>query len=70
MPSHDRDLAVRFRVKIVPDESPNAQGEWIVIDVPMSPISEALYKGLHQRERWDLYDANVPTGHHVVAVDS
>jgi hypothetical protein len=56
-----------IRLKIVPDNDPNANGEWITMK-PMSAPNLELFKNMLRRERWDLYNANAPKGYHVVKV--
>jgi hypothetical protein len=50
------------RIKVVPNETPNADGEWLDIDLD-----------LPERMRWRDYGAKVaafvPAGHQVVAVE-
>lgn len=50
------------RIKLVPNETPNADGEWL--DIPID---------LPARTRWRFYEeavkAFVPEGFHVVAVE-
>jgi hypothetical protein len=52
------------RIKIVPNSNPNAEGEWVEIDLDL---------GGRERRRWrtmeHLVTPFVPEGHHVVAVE-
>ncbi len=50
------------RIKIVPDATPNADGEWINIAVDLP--SRTRWKFMEERVK-----AFVPEGHHVVAVE-
>ncbi len=59
---------MKFRLKIVPDHSPNADGRWIETK-SMGVVETAIYRMLPRREQWDLYQAHCPAGFHVVAVE-
>lgn len=50
------------RVKIVPDASPNADGEWAWLDV--SP------RYLSPKTHWDYLSSLAPRGFHVVQVST
>lgn len=58
---------MKTRLKIVPDDDPNARGTWITMP-SMSVPNKRLFEGLDLRARWDLYNAQAPAGHHVVKV--
>lgn len=52
---------MRYQIKIVPDNQPNAEGEWI--EVPVAPPH-----GTRFRDYEDLYRAQIPVGFHIVAI--
>jgi len=55
--------AVRYQIKIVPNERPNDDGRWI--DIPIVPPRTTRWTDLEEHMK-----AYVPAGHHVVAVQS
>jgi uncharacterized protein YeaO (DUF488 family) len=52
---------MRYQIKLVPDNRPNADGRWV--DVPVVPphgMKFAMYS--------DLYRKQIPEGFHMVAI--
>jgi hypothetical protein len=52
---------MRYQIKIVPDNRPNADGRWV--DVPEGPPH-----GMKFAECENLYRAQIPEGSHMVAI--
>jgi hypothetical protein len=52
---------MKYQIKLVPDDQPNADGKWV--DVPASPphgMKFAAYSGLYREQ--------IPAGFHMVAI--
>ena len=52
---------MKYQIKIVPDNRPNADGEWV--DVPEGPPPGMKFAGYE-----GLYRAQIPEGFHMVAI--
>jgi hypothetical protein len=54
---------MKYQIKIVPNNQPNADGKWV--DVPESPP-----RGMKFAEYENLYAAQIPEGFHMVATQT
>lgn len=52
---------MRYRIKIVPDETPNADGEWITVDAEAPRTTSWV-------ETVTAMEPRVPKGYHIVAL--
>jgi hypothetical protein len=52
-----------FKIKIVPNAAPNADGRWITIE------GEAPMRSLSCRDTFDKISHHAPEGYHVVAFE-
>ena len=55
---------MKYRLKIVPNLEPDADGHWITVEVERGPPHHATWLTTVMH-----FTPNVPSGYHIVAVD-
>lgn len=60
-------MRINCKMKIVPEELPNADGEWVWIPQELLPDADALMTGAKKTEAISEY---IPDGYFVVAVNA
>ena len=56
-------------LKLVPNDEPNADGQWVMVERRESPFSKLL-ESLSTKlvDSYQLYADDVPEGHHIVQI--
>lgn len=57
-------MSHKTRLKIVPDDDPNADGEWIEVTRRLGHSSRSW------RQLEALYRDDIPEGHHMVSIET
>jgi hypothetical protein len=62
-------MTIRVNIKVVPNATPNADGEWLTFDLPNDEKTvEVLARKF--ADQADFFAGRCPAGHHIVSIDS